>query len=210
MGCPQGLSEVKRIRAAMEGVKTACRFDGTLAEFSAHINSDPQFVAASKEELLSGYQRIMDHVQAQLPKFFNVLPSTECTLRAMKPEQAVSAPAAYYYAGTADGKRPGIFWANTDNLPARKTYEMEALTLHEAIPGHHLQTTLAIESNDLAVFQRHLEDRRYGEAPGRFPLYRCANNAPTHRPLPPTSPFGVMQRIRGRLGVVLRGSRPRN
>mgnify|MGYP003878341509 CR=1 FL=1 len=150
----------------------------------------------------------MDKVQAQLPKFFNVLPSTLCTLKAMKPAQAKSAPAAYvafclvwsgagwcglilmgciwlvrratnhshellptcaalymcahsyYYAGTADGSRPGVFWANTDNLPARKTYEMEALTLHEAVPGHHLQITLAIESDSLTVFQRHLEDRR--------------------------------------------------
>ena len=77
----------------------------------------------------------------------------------------------YYYAGTPDGKRPGVFYANTDNLPARKIYEMEALTLHEAIPGHHFQIQLAIENGGLAVFQAHWEDRRYGEAPGRFPLY---------------------------------------
>lgn len=133
--------------------------------------TQPRHIRAHTHTHTHRYVSIVSKVEPQLPKFFGNLPAAKVTVRAMAPGQAQNAPAAYYYAGSEDGTRPGVYWANTHNLAARKTYEAETLTLHEAVPGHHLQISLAMENNELACFQRQLEDRRYSDAPGRFPLY---------------------------------------
>jgi uncharacterized protein (DUF885 family) len=80
------------------------------------------------------------------------------------------APAAYYLAGSTDAPRPGMFYVNTSKLATRRTYECEALALHEAIPGHHIQGAIQAECN-LPEFRKYAEDRRYFESPCRFPFY---------------------------------------
>lgn len=82
-----------------------------------------------------------------------------------------SGPAAYYFAGTPDGKRPGRFQVNVTRLETRAKYEMPALALHEGIPGHHLQSAIALENQELPGFLRYIEDRRYEFCPARRPLY---------------------------------------
>jgi uncharacterized protein (DUF885 family) len=149
-----GLSEVKRIQGEMGAVMKQVGFQGSLDEFFRFLNNDPQFVWPSAEALIAGYVDIKNRVDPQLPKLFGVLPKADYEVRAVEPFREKSAAGGSYQAASEDGSRPGIFYANTYDLKARPKWAMEALSLHEGNPGHHLQISIAREQKELPKFRR--------------------------------------------------------
>lgn len=149
-----GLAEVKRIRAEMERVKTETGFKGTLAEFFGFLRTDPKFFFTDKEELLRAYRDIAKRADPQLIKLFRTLPRTPYGVLPVPSYAEKSQTTAYYYPGAAESGRAGYFFANTYALDTRPKWEMEALTLHEAVPGHHLQISIAQELGSLPDFRR--------------------------------------------------------
>ena len=149
-----GVSEVKRIRAEMERVKTLAGFKGTLPEFFEYLRTDPKFFYTDKEDLLRGYRDIAKRIDPQLMKLFRTLPRTTYGVLPVPAFAEKSQTTAYYYPGAPAAGRPGNFFANTYALNTRPKWEMEALTLHEAVPGHHLQISIAQELGDLPDFRR--------------------------------------------------------
>ncbi len=134
------------------------------AEIPAHwkalrqeLMQNPAYYYTSEEQLLTDYAQMLERAEAALPDYFSALPRTSCELRALEPWRAAAAPQAYYYAPPQDLSRPGIYYVNTHALSERPRYAMMALTLHEAVPGHHLQLARALETPRLPDFRYHLE-----------------------------------------------------
>ena len=140
-----GMREVARIRREMESIRARVGFDGDLRAFFEHLRSEPRFYYDDPEDLLTGYRAICKRADAALPNLFGRLPRHPYGVTPIPDFAARSATSAYYNAPPADGSRPGWFYANTYRLEMRPRYEMEALALHEAVPGHHLQLSLQLE-----------------------------------------------------------------
>ncbi len=158
-----GLKEVTRIRAEMNSIQAQVGFKGTLAEFLTFVASDPQFAPfKSDEEILNAYRAIEGRIMAQVPKFFRHLPKSKFEVRATEKFRAATA-FAEYNSGTADGSRPGIFYVPILISRAYRTPRMEDLFLHEAIPGHHFQVSLALENTALPKFRRYDANNAYVE-----------------------------------------------
>lgn len=149
-----GLGEVARIRAEMERVKSETGFTGTLEAFFEHVRREPQFYYTDKEALLRGYRDIAKRADPQLIKLFTKLPRTPYGVLPVPGYAEKSQTTAYYYPGSPEAGRPGYFFANTYALDTRPKWEMEALTLHEAVPGHHLQIALAQEMAGVPAFRK--------------------------------------------------------
>jgi uncharacterized protein (DUF885 family) len=156
-----GLREVARIGARMDGLVAAAGFTGTRAEFQKSISTDPRFFYTRPEDMLAGYRDIAKRADAELPKFFAVLPRQTYGIRAMRPEEGNNAE--HYTSGAGDGSRAGYFEANVNDLTTRPKWNMETLVLHEAVPGHHLQTARAQEMTQLPRFRRFSWFVAYGE-----------------------------------------------
>ena len=150
-----GLGEVDRIRAEMKKVINMTEFNGSFDEFLTFLRSDSQFYFTSEEELLNEYRMICKKADAELTKFFGLLPRLPYGVKPIPDYQAPAAPTAYYYSGSQEAGRAGFFMANTYRLETRPKYEMEALSIHEAVPGHHLQITLAQELDNIPKFRRY-------------------------------------------------------
>jgi uncharacterized protein (DUF885 family) len=149
-----GLAEVERIRAEMEAIREQVGFDGDLQAFFAHLRSDPQFYYASGAELLEAYQAMSKRVDPELPRLFGRIPRLPYGVRPIPDNIAPDTTTAYYLPGAADGTRAGWYYVNLYKPETRPKYEMEALTLHEAMPGHHFQIALAQELEGLPQFRR--------------------------------------------------------
>ncbi len=149
-----GLSEVKRIRQEMDRVIEESGFEGSFEEFTEFLRTDPQFYFEEPEELLKSYRDIGKRADAALPKLFGLLPRLPYGVVPVPAYAEKSQTTAYYEPGAVEAGRPGQFFANTYDLASRPKWEMEALTLHEAVPGHHLQIGLAQELEDLPWFRR--------------------------------------------------------
>jgi uncharacterized protein (DUF885 family) len=150
-----GLSEVARIRSAMEGIKTEVGFKGTLGEFFENLRTDPQFKPKSREALTEGYYAIGKKVDALVPQYFSTIPKSKLEIRPYEPFREKFEAGGSYEQGTPDGvTRPGTFYFNAYDLPSRTTPGMTTLYLHEGSPGHHFQISLAQENADLPPFMR--------------------------------------------------------
>jgi uncharacterized protein (DUF885 family) len=159
-----GLSEVARIRARMEGVKERIGFDGTLREFLDYLRTDPKFFYDEGEELLKGTETLAKgQIDPLLPKLFRRLPRTGYGLRAIPAAAAPLQPAGYYMPPAEDGSRGGFYYVNTYAPKSRPKWAMTALSLHEAVPGHHFQIALAMEMQNQPNFRRHLGFGAYTE-----------------------------------------------
>ncbi len=152
----KGLEEVRRIRAAMQQIIEQTGFDGDFAAFTDFLRSDPQFYYDSEEELIRSYRDISKRADPELVKLFGVLPRLPYGVMPIPAHAAKSQTTAYYFPGSPEAGRAGIFFANTYNLKSRPKWEMEALSLHEAVPGHHLQIALAQEQTDMHPWRRQL------------------------------------------------------
>ena len=149
-----GLAEVARIHAEIRSVMEKVGFKGSLDDFFKFLNADPRFFFADQATLIAGYDDIRKRVNPQLPKLFEILPKADYEVRAVEPFREKSAAGGQYQAASEDGSRPGIFYANTYDLKARPKWAMEALSLHEANPGHHFQISIQREQKDLPRFRR--------------------------------------------------------
>jgi uncharacterized protein (DUF885 family) len=137
-----GLKEVARIRAEMEKVVKQLEYKGTFAEFLQELRTDKKHYYTSSDELLAGYQIISKRIDPQLPKLFKRLPRIPYGVEAIPANIAPDTTTGYYREPSLDGRRAGSFFVNLYRPEMRPKYEMEALTLHEAVPGHHLQIAL--------------------------------------------------------------------
>ncbi|GGB32601.1 hypothetical protein GCM10011380_22520 [Sphingomonas metalli] len=149
-----GLSEVARITREMEAQKAAVGFKGTLAQFFDELRTDPRFQPKTAAELRAGYEAIGKRIDARVREQFSLIPKTPLEIRPVPDYRAKTDAGGSYQQGTPDGSRPGIFYYNTYDLPTRYTWGMETLYLHEAVPGHHFQISLAQENAALPAFMR--------------------------------------------------------
>ncbi|WP_057638957.1 DUF885 domain-containing protein [Stenotrophomonas ginsengisoli] len=149
-----GLAEVARIHGEIRQVMAQVGFKGTLQEFFAFMQSDKQFEFADEAALLAHYRALEARVGAKVPELFSLTPKAAFEIRPIEAFRAESAAGGEYMSPSEDGKRPGIFYVNTFDLPTRKTWDAEDLYLHEAIPGHHFQLALQQELTGLPAFRR--------------------------------------------------------
>jgi uncharacterized protein (DUF885 family) len=150
-----GLAEVARIRQEMATVMRQAGHMGSIQRFKEKLSWNPRYTYTDPAALLDAYRAVGKRIDPELPRLFGKLPRTPYGVRAIPDIAAPSAPAAYYYPPSADGRRAGYFYANTWHPESRPGWEMEALTAHEAVPGHHLQIALANEMPDIPEFRRH-------------------------------------------------------
>ncbi len=149
-----GLSEVSRIRGEMDRVIEESGFEGSFEDFTTFLREDPQFYFETADELLIAYRDIAKRADAASVSQFGVLPRVPYGIEPVPDFMAPSQTTAYYQPGSLEAGRPGTYFANTYKLETRPKWEMEALSLHEAVPGHHLQIALQQELEDLAWFRR--------------------------------------------------------
>ncbi len=165
-----GLDEVARIRAQMQTIISKVGFKGSFAEFVQFLRTDPQFYAKTPTDLLKEAAFIAKKIDAELPKYFKTLPRTPYGV-APVPAEIAPKYTTGRYAGTNRDDRAGFYWVNTYALDRRPLYEMEALTLHEAVPGHHLQISLAREQESLPEYRRNFYTSAFGEGWGLYAEY---------------------------------------
>src|SRR6187402_2100984 len=159
-----GLEEVKRIRAEMEKTLEGINFIGNekdprpvLEQFLSFMRTDPRFFYKTPEELMAAYEKTARGIEPQLPKLFGRLPKTPFGIRPIPAATAPTTTTAYYQPPSLDGSRPGNFYVNLYKPETRPIWEIEALTAHESVPGHHLQVALAYELTGLPEFRRNAD-----------------------------------------------------
>jgi len=150
-----GLQEVIRIRKQMDTLRQKLGFEGNLREFFHYLLTDPSFYYENREDLIRGYREISKRIDPELIRYFSNLPRLPYGVEPVPEYSEKSVSTAYYESGSLKAGRPGIFFANTYDLKRRPKWEMTALVLHEAVPGHHLQISLQQEVEELAWFRRH-------------------------------------------------------
>ena len=156
-----GLSETRRIRAEMEAVIASTGFEGSFQQFLEFLRTDSQFFARDSQDLLEKIALITKKMDGQMPRFFGTLARNTYELR------PTDGRGAYYVSGEEGGRTAGIYFINITDLKAQPLYNLEALSLHEAVPGHHHQSALAMEL-DLPEFRRTLYHAGFGEGWGLY------------------------------------------
>jgi uncharacterized protein (DUF885 family) len=149
-----GLSEVKRIRGEMSKIKVKVGFKGDLAAFFVAVRDDPKQHPTDGKVFGDGFRSIGKQVDLKIPTLFSSIPKSPLEIRPAPAYSEKSQASGYYNGGTPDGARPGVFFYNTYDIKSRAAYSMETLFLHEGIPGHHFQISLAQENTSLPPFQR--------------------------------------------------------
>jgi len=170
-----GLQEVARIKAAMEAIIDEVGFEGSFEDFLAFLRTDPQFFAQSPEELLMIARDMAKRADEQLPRFFKTLPRKPYGVAPVPDAIAPKYTGGRYVGTEPESTDPGYYWVNTYDLPSRTLYTLPALTVHEAVPGHHLQAALNQELGDsIPQFRKDLYLSAYGEGWGLYTEYLAA------------------------------------
>ncbi len=154
-----GKREVARIQNEMLGIMKQVHFTGSLQDFFHFVRTDPRFKYSNddkgKAELLADANGYIDSMRVKLPELFHTLPKAALVVKQVEPFREKSAGGAFYEDPAVDGSRPGRYYVNTYSMDDEPKYQMEALTYHEAIPGHHLQIAIAQELKGIPKFRRH-------------------------------------------------------
>ena len=162
-----GLQEVARLQAAMEKLKVESGFGGSMEAFFTFLRTDPRFFKKTPEELLAAYQVVAKRIDPELVKISKLIPRLPYGVRAISHTIAPDTTTAYYQGGVADGPntkaRPGYYYVNLYKPETRPTWEMMALSLHEAVPGHHFQFARALELDGMPMFRKTAYFVAYGE-----------------------------------------------
>jgi uncharacterized protein (DUF885 family) len=158
-----GLSEVRRIRSEMEAIIADLGFEGDFADFAAFLRTDSRFYATSSQQLLKEAAYVAKRIDYAMPGFFGKLPRQPYGIVPVPDEIAPNYTTGAYHGAPAGGSHGGEFWLNTYALDQRPLYELPALTLHEAVPGHHHQAALAAEMPDAPDFRKDLYFSAFGE-----------------------------------------------
>ena len=158
-----GLSEVARIRAEMEAIINELQFEGDFADFVQFLRADPQFYAKTPHELLAEASYFAKKIDGRLPQLFGKLPRQPYGVAPVPDNLAPFYTGGRYVDAPLEARRGGYYWVNTYALESRTLYTLPALTLHEAVPGHHLQIALAQEQGDQPAFRRNDYISAYGE-----------------------------------------------
>ena len=164
-----GLGEVARIKAEMEQIIKDLKFEGSFADFFHFLRTDKQFYAETPEQLLMIARDMAKRADAQLPRYFKMLPRKPYGVAAVPDAIAPKYTTGRYIGTSKESTDPGYYWVNTYDLPSRTLYTLPALTVHEAVPGHHLQTSLNNELGDsIPRFRKNLYLSAYGEGWGLY------------------------------------------
>ena len=164
-----GLGEVARIKAEMEQIIKDLKFEGSFADFFHFLRTDKQFYAETPEQLLMIARDMAKRADAQLPRYFKKLPRKPYGVAAVPDAIAPKYTTGRYIGTSKESTDPGYYWVNTYDLPSRTLYTLPALTVHEAVPGHHLQTSLNNELGDsIPRFRKNLYLSAYGEGWGLY------------------------------------------
>ncbi|HSW06784.1 lytic murein transglycosylase B [Aquabacterium sp.] len=158
-----GLEEVAQIRQQMQQVMTQVGFKGSLAEFFRFLRSDPRFYHPTSDALFRAYVVAAKQIEPELPRLFGKLYRTPFGLRAIPDISAPGTTAAYYSGPSDDGRRAGYFYVNLYRPEMRPIWEIEVLSAHESVPGHHLQIALAQEQAELPKFRRFADQTAFVE-----------------------------------------------
>jgi len=149
-----GLKEVSRIKKEMKEIIKELNFNGSFQDFLKFLREDPQFYYDNEEDLLQAYLATSKRADAELVSLFALLPRTPYGVRQIPMESAPDTTTAYYMGPSPDGLRAGYYYVNLYKPETRPKFEIEVLSLHEAVPGHHLQIALAMEKESLPMFRR--------------------------------------------------------
>lgn len=163
-----GLKEVKRIRKEMDEVIKETGFEGSFKEFIEYLRTDEQFYAKTPEALLERAAWLSKDIDGRLPAFFGKLPRQPYSVEPVPEDIAPNYTTGRYVGAPADADRGGQYWVNTYALDKRPLYALPALTLHEAVPGHHLQSALALELEGTPEFRKQFYPHAYGEGWGLY------------------------------------------
>ncbi|MFK7951430.1 MAG: DUF885 family protein [Ekhidna sp.] len=166
-----GEAEVRRIKSQMEKIISDLEFEGSFADFIQFLRTDEQFYAKSGQELLNYAAWLSKKAEGELPKLFSKLYELPFTVAPVPDDIAPNYTGGRYVPGNRNQNRPGTYWVNTYNLPSRTLYTLPALSLHEAVPGHHLQGQIAAELKDIPQFRRTYYISAFGEGWGLYSEY---------------------------------------
>jgi len=167
----KGESEVARIKDEMLEVKSDAGFSGSFESFLAFLRNDPQFYAKTPRELLYRATWLAKKMEGKLPQYFNTLPRMPFTVEEVPAAIAPNYTGGRYSEGSYETGKPGAYWVNTYKLESRPLYVLPALTLHEAVPGHHLQIMLSRELKNVPKFRQNLYISAFGEGWGLYSEY---------------------------------------
>ena len=163
-----GQNEVRRIRREMDVAMREAGFEGTFAEFLEFLRTDPQFYAKTEDELLMRASYLAKQVDGVMPEFFGLLPRLPYGVKKVPDEIAPSYTTGRYWGGSLERGQAGFYMVNTYDLSARPLYNLPALTLHEGVPGHHHQISLAQELDGVPAFRQDLYPNAFGEGWGLY------------------------------------------
>ena len=163
-----GLDEVKRIRNEMEQVIREVEFEGSFQDFLTYLRTDPQFYFDNPDDLYQEYLATSKRLDPELVKLFGKLPRMPYGVKPIPDSIAPDTTTAYYNRPAADGSRPGYYFVNLYKPEVRPKYEIEVLSVHEAVPGHHLQLALQQELGDVPMFRRFMGFTAFVEGWGLY------------------------------------------
>ena len=167
-----GLEEVARIHGEMETLMARVGFEGDLQAFFAHVSTDPRFkypdTDAGRQAYIDDASRAIANIKQVLPQYFGLLPKADLVVKRVEPFREQPGAAQHYMPGTADGSRPGVYYAHLSDMNAMPRPELEVIAYHEGLPGHHMQLSIAQELTGVPEFRTQARSTAYSEGWGLY------------------------------------------